>query len=77
MKRSKEEFSSIEDRILWEKVAKSTRPLKGKDKMEFLLDALQDQTSVNPSAPGENQIEGNACAVSGKAGRCHPSIASD
>jgi DNA-nicking Smr family endonuclease len=51
MKRSKDEFSSIEDRILWEKVAKSTRPLKGKDKMEFLLDALQDQTAVNPSAP--------------------------
>ncbi|WP_204307040.1 hypothetical protein, partial [Klebsiella aerogenes] len=51
MKRSRDEFTNIEDRILWEKVAKSTRPLKGKDKMEFLLNAVQDQPAVTPSAP--------------------------
>ncbi|QND51214.1 Smr/MutS family protein [Phyllobacterium sp. 628] len=51
MKRSKDEFTNSEDRILWEKVAKSTRPLKGKEKMKFLLDEFQEQSELSASAP--------------------------
>jgi DNA-nicking Smr family endonuclease len=44
-------FSTLEDRILWETVAKTTRPLKGKEKPTFVIGEPKDQTSLHPSAP--------------------------
>ncbi len=45
------EFATLEDRILWETVAKSARPLKGKEKPTFLIDERQEQKALHPSAP--------------------------
>ena len=47
---SKDEFATLEDRILWETVAKTARPLKGKEKPTFLI-AMQSNrrhSSVGP-----------------------------
>jgi DNA-nicking Smr family endonuclease len=45
---AKDEFAILEDRILWEKVAKTARPLKGKEKPTFLMDEMKEQVSINP-----------------------------
>ncbi|MEP7452639.1 Smr/MutS family protein [Phyllobacterium sp. SB3] len=50
-KKSSPEFATLEDRILWETVAKTTRPLKGKDKPQFLLDEKSESELQQPSAP--------------------------
>lgn len=50
-KKTSSEFATLEDRILWETVAKTTRPLKGKDKPQFLLDEKSESESQQPSAP--------------------------
>jgi DNA-nicking Smr family endonuclease len=42
-KKASSEFATLEDRILWETVARTTRPLKGKDK-PLLLTAEADET---------------------------------
>lgn len=49
-KKATPEFATLEDRILWETVAKTARPLKGKDKPIFLADEA-DNTEQQPSAP--------------------------
>jgi DNA-nicking Smr family endonuclease len=49
-KKATPEFATLEDRILWETVAKTARPLKGKDKPVFLGDAT-GETHQQPSAP--------------------------
>jgi DNA-nicking Smr family endonuclease len=48
------EFATLEDRILWETVAKTARPLKGKEKPLFLQNETKPQQDNQPSAP-ENQ----------------------
>ena len=45
-----DEFATLEDRILWETVAKTARPLKGKEKPTFLIDEKKKQVSMHPSA---------------------------
>ena len=50
-KSAKDEFATLEDRILWETVAKTARPLKGKEKPTFLIDEKKEQASIHPSAP--------------------------
>lgn len=45
------EFATLEDRILWETVAKTARPLKGKDKPIFLADEADETGQQQPSAP--------------------------
>jgi DNA-nicking Smr family endonuclease len=50
-KAAKDEFATLEDRILWEKVAKTARPLKGKEKPTFLINEMKEQVSIHPSAP--------------------------
>ena len=44
-------FATLEDRILWETVAKTARPLKGKSRPVFLDDDSEDDTLLHPSAP--------------------------
>ncbi|MBZ9656973.1 Smr/MutS family protein [Phyllobacterium sp. 2063] len=44
-------FATLEDRILWETVARTTRPLKGKDKPAFLDEGAQEKPTLHPSAP--------------------------
>lgn len=70
---AKDEFATLEDRILWEMVAKTARPLKGKEKPTFLIDEMKEQASIHPSAP-ENP-KPPAAAVETKpapAHRLHP-----
>ncbi len=50
-------FATLEDRILWETVAKTARPLKGKDKPAFLTDDPKGQGSLHPSAPESAKLE--------------------
>ncbi len=50
-KAAKDEFVTLEDRILWETVAKTARLLKGKEKPTFLIDETKEQSSIHPSAP--------------------------
>lgn len=52
MKKDRHEgFATLEDRILWESVAKTARPLKGKSKPAFLLDEPAEQApALHPSA---------------------------
>lgn len=50
-KKASPEFATLEDRILWETVAKTTRPLKGKDKPIFLLEQAEESEQQQPSAP--------------------------
>jgi DNA-nicking Smr family endonuclease len=50
-KAAKDEFATLEDRILWETVARTARPLKGRDKPVFLIDTPDAQVSISPSAP--------------------------
>jgi DNA-nicking Smr family endonuclease len=45
-----DEFATLEDRILWETVAKTARPLKGKEKPTFLIDAPEQPAPLHPSA---------------------------
>lgn len=47
----RDEFATLEDRILWETVAKTARPLKGKEKPTFLIDKPKEQTPLHPSTP--------------------------
>jgi DNA-nicking Smr family endonuclease len=49
-KKAAPEFATLEDRILWETVAKTTRPLKGKETPLFLLDEAKTR-DAQPSAP--------------------------
>jgi DNA-nicking Smr family endonuclease len=48
---AKDEFATLEDRILWETVARTARPLKGRDKPVFLIDTPDAQVSMSPSPP--------------------------
>lgn len=50
-KKATPEFATLEDRILWETVAKTARPLKGKDKPIFLVDEADETGQQQPSAP--------------------------
>ncbi|MHC1547372.1 Smr/MutS family protein [Phyllobacterium sp. K27] len=50
-KRASSEFATLEDRILWETVAKTARPLKGKDRPIFLADEVDEVGQQQPSAP--------------------------
>ncbi|MEK1887643.1 MAG: Smr/MutS family protein [Phyllobacterium sp.] len=50
-KKPQDGFATLEDRILWETVAKTARPLKGKAKPAFLSDEPEQKSSTYPSAP--------------------------
>jgi len=51
MKKARDDgFATLEDRILWETVAKTARPLKGKSKPAFLTDGMEEKTPLHPSA---------------------------
>ncbi|MDR6631783.1 DNA-nicking Smr family endonuclease [Phyllobacterium sp. 1468] len=68
-----DEFATLEDRILWETVAKTARPLKGKEKPTFLIDEKKKQVSMHPSA-SENPkpLAAAAGAKPAPAHRLHP-----
>ncbi|WP_271897723.1 Smr/MutS family protein [Candidatus Phyllobacterium onerii] len=72
-KSAKDEFATLEDRILWETVAKTTRPLKGKEKPIFLIDEKKEPVSMHPSAPeNPRPLAAVAEAKPAPAHRLHP-----
>lgn len=50
-KAAQDGFATLEDRILWETVARTARPLKGKDKPVFLDDELQEELPHRRAVP--------------------------
>ncbi|CAN7227901.1 Smr/MutS family protein [Phyllobacterium sp. LjRoot231] len=72
-KAAKDEFATLEDRILWETVAKTARPLKGKEKPTFLIDETKEQLSIHPSAQeNPRPVAAAALAKPAPAPRLHP-----
>jgi DNA-nicking Smr family endonuclease len=67
-------FATLEDRILWETVAKTARPLKGKEKPTFLIDEPEEKASLHPSAPESAKPATSTTAnpAQGPANRLHP-----
>ena len=73
-KRPQDGFATLEDRILWEMVAKTARPLKGKTKPLFLSDDPEKEAKVHPSAPENTKLTaiGPAAPKAPPPHRLHP-----
>ncbi|MGH6860244.1 MAG: Smr/MutS family protein [Phyllobacterium sp.] len=64
-------FATPEDRILWETVARTARPLKGREKPLFLLEEAAPQTSARPSAAGRDKSKASVFPAKPAAQRPH------
>ncbi len=72
-KAAQDGFATLEDRILWETVAKTARPLKGKEKPVFLNKETEEKPSLHPSAPEDPKpLASTAETKPVQAHRLHP-----